>query len=420
MPFSLGRHARLREQCPLEPHSSSDRHRGTRALAGSSVAYRGQNVGRPLATAAAKQGRVRLIATSPAIWRTIRSRSTPSEANDQHYELPPEFFALMLGPQRKYSCCYYDNPAATLAQAEERALAETAEHAAACRRPTHLGAWLRLGIVFAVDGAKASQCAHCLRIQFTFTTRVHYPTRGNRRVAKSHRARGRHQRVRPVRPIRSGRFSRDVRAYVELARAAETHCLVDDAAGRSLRPHFQSPARSVPLRRRRPGRLDCATFFYRRHHAKPRSDQAVRRSRFGRTGVVVGRQSLPAGRPSIGCKTSTATLSISTGCCGASMATMRRCGIGAGVYSCTRRPACSVTAAASNGPSAIIGLNRRRSLRRKSLGRHHASGKRRRGRRCCRRDGSVGEVEQCDLKAPISQRRVIGQIVSCVSECPKE
>jgi cyclopropane-fatty-acyl-phospholipid synthase len=23
------------------------------------------------------------------------------EANDQHYELPPEFFSLMLGPQRK-------------------------------------------------------------------------------------------------------------------------------------------------------------------------------------------------------------------------------------------------------------------------------------------------------------------------------
>jgi cyclopropane-fatty-acyl-phospholipid synthase len=52
------------------------------------------------------------------------------EANEQHYDLPPAFFALMLGPQRKYSCCYYDEPALTLAQAEERALAETAKHAA--------------------------------------------------------------------------------------------------------------------------------------------------------------------------------------------------------------------------------------------------------------------------------------------------
>jgi cyclopropane-fatty-acyl-phospholipid synthase len=52
------------------------------------------------------------------------------EANDQHYELPPKFFALMLGPQRKYSCCYYDKPGTSLAQAEEQALIETAEHAA--------------------------------------------------------------------------------------------------------------------------------------------------------------------------------------------------------------------------------------------------------------------------------------------------
>jgi cyclopropane-fatty-acyl-phospholipid synthase len=52
------------------------------------------------------------------------------EANDQHYEVPAKFFALMLGPQRKYSCCYYEHPAVTLAQAEERALAETAQHAA--------------------------------------------------------------------------------------------------------------------------------------------------------------------------------------------------------------------------------------------------------------------------------------------------
>lgn len=51
------------------------------------------------------------------------------DANEQHYELPPEFFALILGPQRKYSCCLYDNDRTTLADAEERALRETAQHA---------------------------------------------------------------------------------------------------------------------------------------------------------------------------------------------------------------------------------------------------------------------------------------------------
>ncbi len=28
-------------------------------------------------------------------------------ANEQHYELPQEFFGLTLGPHRKYSSCYY-------------------------------------------------------------------------------------------------------------------------------------------------------------------------------------------------------------------------------------------------------------------------------------------------------------------------
>jgi len=51
-------------------------------------------------------------------------------ANEQHYELPPEFFALTLGPRRKYSCCFYETGHETLADAELAALEETVEHAA--------------------------------------------------------------------------------------------------------------------------------------------------------------------------------------------------------------------------------------------------------------------------------------------------
>jgi cyclopropane-fatty-acyl-phospholipid synthase len=51
------------------------------------------------------------------------------EANAQHYELPPEFFALVLGPQRKYSSCLYPTAGTTLAEAETLALAETVAHA---------------------------------------------------------------------------------------------------------------------------------------------------------------------------------------------------------------------------------------------------------------------------------------------------
>jgi cyclopropane-fatty-acyl-phospholipid synthase len=51
------------------------------------------------------------------------------EANDQHYEVPAEFFAQVLGPNRKYSSCFYKEPASTLQEAEEEALRQTVEHA---------------------------------------------------------------------------------------------------------------------------------------------------------------------------------------------------------------------------------------------------------------------------------------------------
>lgn len=50
-------------------------------------------------------------------------------ANRQHYELPPEFFALFLGPMRKYSSCLYPTGHESLAEAEAIALAETVAHA---------------------------------------------------------------------------------------------------------------------------------------------------------------------------------------------------------------------------------------------------------------------------------------------------
>lgn len=52
-----------------------------------------------------------------------------SDANAQHYELPERFFALVLGPQRKYSCCLFASADTSLADAEDHALAQTAERA---------------------------------------------------------------------------------------------------------------------------------------------------------------------------------------------------------------------------------------------------------------------------------------------------
>jgi cyclopropane-fatty-acyl-phospholipid synthase len=50
-------------------------------------------------------------------------------ANAQHYEVPAAFFASVLGPNRKYSSCFYKSEASTLQEAEEEALRQTVEHA---------------------------------------------------------------------------------------------------------------------------------------------------------------------------------------------------------------------------------------------------------------------------------------------------
>jgi cyclopropane-fatty-acyl-phospholipid synthase len=50
-------------------------------------------------------------------------------ANEQHYEVPPSFFAEVLGPRRKYSCALFPEGGSDLAAAEERMLELTGERA---------------------------------------------------------------------------------------------------------------------------------------------------------------------------------------------------------------------------------------------------------------------------------------------------
>ena len=50
-------------------------------------------------------------------------------ANRQHYEVPAAFFELVLGPQLKYSACWWPDGVETLAEAEARMLTLTAERA---------------------------------------------------------------------------------------------------------------------------------------------------------------------------------------------------------------------------------------------------------------------------------------------------
>ena len=50
-------------------------------------------------------------------------------ADSGHDEVPASFFAQVLGPNRKYSSCFYKTEATTLREAEEEALRQTVEHA---------------------------------------------------------------------------------------------------------------------------------------------------------------------------------------------------------------------------------------------------------------------------------------------------
>lgn len=53
----------------------------------------------------------------------------PDLANEQHYEVPAEFFEIALGQHRKYSSCYWPEGVSTLDEAEAAALAQTCERA---------------------------------------------------------------------------------------------------------------------------------------------------------------------------------------------------------------------------------------------------------------------------------------------------
>ncbi|HSV99458.1 MAG TPA: hypothetical protein VLI39_04750 [Sedimentisphaerales bacterium] len=55
----------------------------------------------------AKMDLVRQLRESPVAVAT-------DKANEQHYEMPPEFIERALGPRMKYSCCFWPDSVASL------------------------------------------------------------------------------------------------------------------------------------------------------------------------------------------------------------------------------------------------------------------------------------------------------------------
>jgi cyclopropane-fatty-acyl-phospholipid synthase len=86
---------------------------------------------RVLVSGARRQAAAAGPAADAAFARQMEARPIAEHtdaANEQHYEVPAEFFLNCLGPRLKYSSCLYE-PGDTLARAEDRALAETCAHA---------------------------------------------------------------------------------------------------------------------------------------------------------------------------------------------------------------------------------------------------------------------------------------------------
>lgn len=69
-----------------------------------------------------KQALIEKFKNSPIAIRT-------DDPNIQHYEVPSDFFQLVLGEWLKYSCCYWPPGVSTLDEAEERMLALTCQRA---------------------------------------------------------------------------------------------------------------------------------------------------------------------------------------------------------------------------------------------------------------------------------------------------
>ncbi len=99
------------------------------------------------------------------------------EANRQHYEVPAEFFAIVLGAQRKYSCCFYPNAQTTLDEAETLALEETVSHARLQDGMNILELGCGWGSLSLYMAGPVSQCADYVRFELGFAARIYNRTR---------------------------------------------------------------------------------------------------------------------------------------------------------------------------------------------------------------------------------------------------
>ena len=218
------------------------------------------------------------------------------EANAQHYEVPAAFFAQVLGPNRKYSSCFYKEPTSTLQEAEEEALRQTIEHAELADGQ----AILELGCGW--GSLSLSMARRFPNSEITAVSNSHSQREYIEQAAAS-RGLNNLQVVtadmnvfdagRRVRPHRVGR---DVRAHDELARVDGSGARMAEAGRALLHAHLHPSLGRLSLRPRRRRGLGRAPFLLRRRDAEPSSDPAIWRPVRDREGMALERHALSAHR----------------------------------------------------------------------------------------------------------------------------
>ena len=191
--------------------------------------------------------------------------------NEQHYELPPEFFRLVLGRRLKYSGCWYPSAAATLDEAEEAMLDLTGRRADLRdgQQVLELGCgWgsLTLWMAQRYPGSRITAVSNSALQRGFIEERCRDLALGNVEVITEDMNRfaapGRYDR---------GGLGGDVRAHAQLPRAAAAHRRLARAGRLPLHPRLRPSPLRVRLRVRGRGQLDGPPLLHRRHDALRRS-----------------------------------------------------------------------------------------------------------------------------------------------------
>ena len=276
------------------------------------------------------------------------------EANAQHYEVPAAFFAHVLGPNRKYSSCFYKEPASTLQEAEEEALRQTVEHAdiADGQSILELGCgWGSLSLWM----ARLFPHAQVTAVSNSTSQREYIESEAVKRGLKNLRVVTSDMNVfepeQQFDRIVSVEMFEHMMNWRELMTRVRSWLKAD---GRFFM-HIFTHRSGAYLFDRADGEDWIAQHFFTggvmpSHHLIRQYADLFRSKRNGAGAACITSAPLRTGSPISIC-----AATRSKRCCSTSMATRPACGCGAGAGSSSPLQACSATPAAANGASAITG-----------------------------------------------------------------